>query len=63
MSCVSLIYLLQQFPDSFVPSLNIYIKFSSVDIPDLLAGLELSASKIHKRMIRVFRWIIEYQSK
>ena len=54
--------MLQLFPDTYVESVGIYVKFTQADIPDLLKGLELNCAKIHKRMIRIFRWIIEFQS-
>lgn len=43
-------------------SVGVYVKFSQTDIPDLLKGLDYNCVKIHKRMIRIFRWIIEFQS-
>lgn len=60
-SCVCLIFILQLLGDTFVESTNTNVKFKSSDIPDLLKGLEFNCKKIHKRMIRVFKWIIEYQ--
>lgn len=62
-SCVCLIFILQLLGDTFVESTGVTVKFKSADIPDLLKGLEYNCTKIHKRMIRIFRWIIEYQSK
>lgn len=59
---MSLIFLLQLFPDTLVESVGVFVKFTSLDIPDLLKGLEFNCMKIHKRMIRIFRWIIEFQS-
>jgi hypothetical protein len=59
---VSLIFLLQLFPDTYVESCGVYVKFTTNDIPELLKGLELTSPKIHKRVIRIFRWIIEFQS-
>lgn len=60
-SCVCLIFILQLLGDTFIESTNTNVKFKSSDIPDLLKGLEFNCKKIHKRMIRVFKWIIEYQ--
>jgi hypothetical protein len=54
---------LQLFPDTYVESIGVYVKFTITDIPDLLKGLDSNCVKIHKRMIRIFRWIIEFQSK
>lgn len=62
-SCVCLIFILQLLGDTFVESTGVNVRFKSTDIPDLLKGLEYNCTKIHKRMIRIFRWIIEYQSK
>ena len=61
MSCVCLIYILQIFPNLKIESLNLELKFKSTDIPNLLKGLELSCHKIHKKMISILEWIIEYQ--
>ena len=60
-SCVCLIFILQSIPNSKIESLNIELKFKGSDIPNLLKGLELSCRKIHKKMIHIFKWIIEYQ--
>lgn len=62
-SCVCLIFILQLLGDSFVKSTGVDVRFKSSDVPDLLKGLDYNCTKIHKRMIRIFRWIIEYQSK
>ena len=32
------------------------------DIPNLLKGLELSCHKIHKKMIHIFQWIVQFQN-
>ena len=40
---------------------NIY--FNSEDIPYLLKGLEMNCQKIHYKMIRIFKWIINYQTE
>ena len=61
MSCVCLIYILQIFPNFKIESLNLELKFKSADIPNLLKGLELSCHKIHKKMISILEWIIQYQ--
>ena len=61
MSCMCLIYILQIFPGSKIESLNIQLKFKSSDIPNLIKGLELSCYKIHKKMISIFKWIIQFQ--
>jgi len=61
MSCVCLIYILQIFPNLKIESLNLELKFKSADIPNLLKGLELSCHKIHKKMITILEWIIEFQ--
>ena len=61
LSCVNLIFMLQFFPNGYIKYINGNVKFSSEDIPDLLKGLDSSCKKIHKKMIKVFKWIIEYQ--
>ncbi len=61
MSCVCLIFILQFFPGMKIDSLNIVLKFKSTDIPNLLKGLELSCNKIHKKMINILEWIIQFQ--
>jgi hypothetical protein len=57
-----LIFLLQLLGDTYVDSLKIWVKFRTDDIIYLLKGLEENSQKIHKRVIRIFRWIIEYQT-
>ena len=61
-SCVCLIFMLQFFPDGFVESVGVSVKFTNEDIPDLLKGLDSSCVKIHKKIIKIFKWIIEYQN-
>ena len=61
MSCVCLINMLIMFPNMEIKSLNIKLRFKITDIPNLLKGLELSCHKIHKKMISILDWIIEYQ--
>ena len=61
LSCVNLIFMLQFFPNGYIKYINGNVKFSSEDIPDLLKGLDSSCKKIHKKMIKIFKWIIEYQ--
>lgn len=60
-SCVCLIFMLQLLGDTYVETTQVNVKFTKSNIPDLLKGLEYNCVKIHKRMIRIFRWIIEYQ--
>ena len=60
-SCVCLIFILQSIPNAKIESLNEELKFKGSDIPNLLKGLELSCRKIHKKMIHIFQWIIEFQ--
>lgn len=62
-SCVCLIFILQLLGATYVESTKINVRFKSTDIPDLLKGIEYNCTKIHKRMIRIFKWIIEYQGK
>ena len=62
-SCVCLIFILQLLGDTYVESTKVNVRFKASDISDLLKGLEYNCTKIHKKMIRIFRWIIEYQSK
>jgi hypothetical protein len=61
MSCVCLIFILEFYPGMKIDSLNIELKFKSNDIPNLLKGLELSCNKIHKKMINILDWIIQFQ--
>jgi hypothetical protein len=61
MSCVCLIFILDIFPGMKIESLNLELKFKNSDIPNLLKGLELSCNKIHKKMISIFDWIIQFQ--
>ena len=61
LSCVNLIFMLQFFPNEYIKYINGNVKFSVEDIPDLLKGLDSSCKKIHKKMIKIFKWIIEYQ--
>ena len=62
LSCVNLIFMLQFFPNGYIQSVNVNVKFNAEDIPHLLKGLDSSCKKIHKKMIKVFKWIIEYQN-
>ncbi len=62
MACQCLVFILQFFPGSNVESLKMKLNFKPDDIPKLLKGLELSCYKIHKRMIQLFIWIIEFQN-
>ncbi len=59
--CVCLIFILQTFPGK-IDSLNFELKFKGSDIPNLLKGLELYCHKIHKKMIHIFQWILQFQS-
>ena len=61
LSCVNLIFMLQFFPNGYIKYINGNVKFTSDDIPDLLKGLDSTCKKIHKKMIKIFKWIIEYQ--
>ena len=60
-SCMCLIFLLQTFPGNKFENINIELKFKANDMPNLLKGLELSCHKIHKKMINIFKWIIQFQ--
>ena len=62
MACQCLVFILQFFPGSNIESLKMKLNFKPDDIPKLLKGLELSCYKIHKRMIQLFIWIIEFQN-
>ena len=53
--------MLQFFPNGYIKCIDVNVKFSSEDIPDLLKGLDSSCKKIHKKIIKIFKWIIEYQ--
>ena len=61
-ACMCIVFLLQLFPEYYIESLKIYLKFTSEDIPNLLKGLELSCARIHKKMIKIFIWIIQFQN-
>ena len=61
LSCVNLIFMLQFFPNGYIQSIDVNVKFVSEDIPNLIKGLDSSCKKIHKKMIKIFKWIIEYQ--
>ena len=61
MSCVCLINMLLIFPNMKIKNLNLELKFKNNDIPNLLKGLELSCYKIHKKMINILDWIIQFQ--
>ena len=60
-SCVCLIFILQTFPNNKIDSLKMELKFKGSDIPNLLKGLELPCYKIHKKMIHIFKWIVQFQ--
>ena len=61
MSCLCLMNMLLIFPNMKIKNLNLELKFKSSDIPNLLKGLELSCYKIHKKMINILDWIIQFQ--
>ena len=61
MSCVCIINMLLIFPNMEIKDLNLELKFKIADIPNLLKGLELSCYKIHKKMINILDWIIQFQ--
>ena len=61
-SCVSIIFMLQLFPEGFSDNANLSVKFKEDDIPNLLKGLDSNSKKIHKKMIKIFKWIIQYQN-
>ena len=60
-SCICLIFLIKFFPNERIESININIKFTHEDIPYLIKSLGDNFKKIHKKMIKIFKWIIEYQ--
>ena len=60
-SCINLIFILQFFPNMFIKSINVNVKFTEYDIPDLLKGLDSGNKKIYKKMIKIFKWIVECQ--
>ena len=51
LSCVNLIFMLQFFPNGYIKCIDVNVKFTAEDIPDLLKGLDSSCKKIHKKMI------------
>ena len=60
-SCINLIFILQFFPNINVKSVNVNVRFTEEDIPDLLKALDSGNKKIYKKMIKIFKWIIECQ--
>ena len=52
---------MQTFPGKKIESVDIELKFKGNDIPNLLKGLELPCYQIHKKMIHIFKWIIQFQ--
>ena len=60
--CICIIFLLQFFPTGIAESVKVNVAFYAEDIPYLLKGLDMNCKKIHKKMINIFKWIIEYQS-
>ena len=60
-SCMCLIFILQTFVGKKIESVDFELKFKGSDIPNLLKGLELSCYKIHKKMINILDWIIQFQ--
>ena len=61
-ACISLIFILQFFPNMCVKNVNMNIKFNSSNIQDLINGLEGGNKRIYKKIINIFKWIIEYQN-
>ena len=59
-ACMSLIYLLQLFPELYTPKFP--MKFTIDDIPNLIKGLELSCYTIHKKMIKIINFILHFQT-
>ena len=57
-----MIFILRFFPNGYVESLKINVAFYAEDIPNLLKGLDMNCKIIHKKMINIFKWIIEYQN-
>ena len=45
----------------FIKSINTNVIFTEDDIPYLLKGLDSGNKKIYKKMIKIFKWIIECQ--
>ena len=61
-SCVIVIFILQFLPTNYYENKEWEVKFTGDDVLDLLKGLGSSCVKIHKKIIRIFKWIIEYQN-
>ena len=61
-SCFNLIFILQFFPNMYIKSANVNVKFTEEDIPDLLKALDSGNAKIYKKMIKIFKWIVECQN-
>ena len=60
--CICIIFLLQFFPTGIAESVKVNVAFDAEDIPNLLKGLDMNCKIIHKKMINIFKWIIEYQN-
>ena len=61
-ACISLIFILQFFPNMYIKNVNMNVKFNSSNIQDLINGLEGGTKRIYKKIINIFKWIIEYQN-
>ena len=59
-ACMSLIYLVKLYPQFCTPKYP--MKFTSDDIPNLIKGLELSCYTIHKKMLKIIDYILQFQS-
>ena len=57
-----MIFILRFFPTGYVEDDKVNVAFYAEDIPNLLKGLDMNCKIIHKKMINIFKWIIEYQN-
>ena len=60
--CICMIFILRFFPTGYVEDVKVNVAFYAEDIPNLLKGLDMNCKIIHKKMINIFKWIIEYQN-
>ena len=60
--CICIMFILDYFPPAIAETIKINVAFDAEDIPNLLKGLDMNCTKIHKKMINIFMWIIGYQS-
>ncbi len=50
-ACISLIFILQFFPNMYIKNVNMNVKFNSSNIQDLINGLEGGTKRIYKKLL------------